>query len=121
MVNLTSPSDKNFILKNISQFKKSHKTALQLQHVGYDSDKHIYVNENLTSYNYKILQNALKLKRQKCIESTFSLRGLVYVKRTKDEPPIMVDSTSKLINLFRGGPEPINMPAEYSSNNNDQN
>lgn len=101
IVHLVSPNDKNYILKNIALFKKSNKTNMQLKHIGLNSDKPFYVNENLTTNNYKIFQNALKLKRQKCLESTFTLRGLVYVKRAREEPPIMVDSSDKLINLFR--------------------
>lgn len=101
MVNLISPYEKNFILKSIAIFKRSNKTNLLLNHIGFDSNKSFYVNENLTNENYIILQNALKLKRQKCLETAYSFRGLIYVKRIKSEPPILIENINQLSTFFQ--------------------
>lgn len=105
LVNLKSPYDKNFILKNISLFRKSKKTNLQLKHVGIDSNNPFYVNENLTANNYKIFQNALKLKKQKHFDSVFTLRGLIYIRYSRMESPILIESIDQLNQLFRENPE----------------
>lgn len=105
LVNLISPFDKNYVLKNISMFRKSNKSNLLLKHIGYDSDNPFYVNENLTTYNYKIFLNALKLRKQKHLESVFTLRGLVYVKRAITDPPILIDCIDQLTQLFRENSE----------------
>lgn len=101
MVNLTTPFDKNFILKNIAMFRKSNKSNLILKHAGIDSEQPFYVNENLTNHNYKIFQNALKLKKQKHLYSVFTLRGLVYVKRNSNDPPTLIENIDQLTQLFR--------------------
>lgn len=105
MVNLVSPFDKNYVLKNISTFRKSNKSNLLLKHIGFDSDNPFYVNENLTSHNYKIFQNALKLRKQKHIDTAYTLRGLVYVKLSRTEPPILIECIDQLTQLFRNNPE----------------
>lgn len=43
MVNLNTPYEKNIILKNFALFRKSNKSSRQLKHVGFDSDKPIYI------------------------------------------------------------------------------
>lgn len=105
MVHLATPFDKNFVLKNIARFRKSINSNLVLSHAGFDSNKPFYINENLTNHNYKIFQNALKLKRQKHLESVFSLRGLVYVRRPGSDSPTLVENIEQLTNLFRETPE----------------
>lgn len=100
MVKLFSPYDKNFILKSIANFRKRNKTPLLLNHIGEDSDRPFYVNENLTSTNFKILQSATRLKNAKKLRSVFTMRGLVYIKFNPDEQPIRVESMEELNNFF---------------------
>lgn len=106
MVNLASPFDKNFVLKNISMFRKSNKSNLLLKHIGIGSDNPFYINENLTSHNYKIFQNALKLKKQKHLDAVFTLRGLVYAKLARTDPPTLIECIDQLTQLFRVNAEP---------------
>lgn len=101
LVQLFSPYDRNFILKTLSNFRKNTKSQFCLNNIGFDSNKPIYVNENLTSCNFKILQSALKLKRQKNISSAYSLRGLIYIKIKPTDEPIMIEDISDLSHLFR--------------------
>lgn len=121
LVNLRSPYDKNFILKNIALFRKSNKCSLQLRHIGFDSGKPFYVNENLTSYNYKIFQNAMKLKRHKRIESVFTNRGLIYVRCSKAETPILIENSEQLSVFFRDLPEQNNSYNQHPEQNNNSN
>lgn len=100
MVKLLSPYDKNFILKSIANFRKRNKTPLLLRHIGENCDRPFYINENLTSLNFKILQSAVGLKKAKRLKSVFTLRGLVYIKFNSDEEPVRIDSMENLLNFF---------------------
>lgn len=100
MVKLFSPYDKNFILKSVAKFRKRYNTSLQLDHIGEDSDRPFYINENLTSSNFKILNAAVALKKVKKLQSAFTMRGLVYIKFNPDEQPIRIDSMEELNNFF---------------------
>lgn len=60
-----------------------------------------YVNENLTTNNHKILQQAIKCKKENKIKAAFTLRGLVYIKYDENDKPIRVDSLDDIAHLFR--------------------
>lgn len=72
LVKLLSPYDKNFVLKSLALFRKTNKSQLCLHHIGFERDNNfdnnsirkIYVNENLTSANFKILQAAIDLRKK---------------------------------------------------------
>lgn len=106
MVKLLSPYDKNFILKSIANFRKRNKTPLLLRHIGENCDRPFYINENLTSLNFKILQSAVGLKKAKRLKSVFTLRGLVYIKFNSDEEPVRIDSMENLLNFFPDAHQP---------------
>lgn len=115
-----SPYDKNCILKSIAYFKRNNKTLLSLNHIGFDSPNVIHINENLTATNYKILQSALKLKRQKIVESAYSFRGLIYVKERRSDPPHLIDEVELLSKFFREYPEQRGETASNPSTNTDE-
>lgn len=98
---LKSPFDKNFLLKSISKYKREKNTTLCLQQAGFDSSAPIYVNENLTPHNHEIFKAALNMKRSKKIKSTYTLRGLVYVKKFDADEAILIEFLEELTNLFR--------------------
>lgn len=106
MVKLFSPYDKNFILKSIANFRKRVKTPLLLRHIGENCDLPFYVNENLTSSNFKILQSAEGLKKAKRLKSVFTMRGLIYIKINSDEDPVRLDSLEDLLNFFPDAHQP---------------
>lgn len=109
MVKLFSPYDKNFVLKSIANFRKAHKTkSLYLDHIGYNSDRPFYVNENLTTLNYKILQAATKFKNAGRLKSVFAMRGIVYVKFDGNEQAVRIESIEELEGFFRGDEQPNN-------------
>lgn len=97
---LCSPFEKNYLLKCIAKFRSENKTHLCLRQAGFDSDEPIYINENLTPHNHKIFKEALLLKKNKKIKSTFSLRGLVYVKKFDLDDPVLIEFSEDLHRLF---------------------
>lgn len=100
---LLTPYDKNFVLKSLSVYKKKN-NHLRLNLLGFDSDnqnQQFYINENLTNGNFKILRQALALKKQRILQSAYSFRGLVYVKRLSTDQPFCVVALDTLDNLFR--------------------
>lgn len=96
-----SPYDKNFFLKNLSKFKKSTKSNLTLNHIGQQSNNPIYINENLSNTNYKILQEAVRLKKTKNITSAYTFRGLVYIKHNSSDQPRCIEHVDVLKQFFR--------------------
>lgn len=100
-VKLLTPFDKNAILRAYALFKKTQKCQLSLFHIGYESSMPVYINENLTVNNFKILQAALNLKRKKIISTAYSLRGLVYIKRVSTGQPEVIDDIADLNHFFR--------------------
>lgn len=98
---LRSPFEKNFLLKSIAKFRRETQTNLRLSHAGFESDQNIYINEDLTPHNHQIFKAALNMKKNKEIKSTFTLRGLVYVKKFDADDPFLVEFIEDLNNLFR--------------------
>lgn len=102
IVQMMSPYDKNFFLKSLAEVRKSQNNfSLRLHDLGYNSDSVFYVNENLTRNNYIVFQNAMKLKKDKLIHGTFTMRGLVYIKQTPTAQPIQIDNIDELNGFFR--------------------
>lgn len=101
VVKLFTPFDKNSILRAVALFKRSQKTQLRLCHIGFESNQHIYINENLTTTNFKILQASLNLKRKNLISSAYSLRGLIYIKCVSTDEPKLIEDITDLNQFFR--------------------
>lgn len=111
IVKLFTPYDKNAILRALALFKRSQ-SQLCLYHIGYESNQHVYINENLTSKNFKILQATLNLKRKNIISSAYSLRGLIYIKSVSTDEPRLIEDVADLNQFFR---------ADNNEDNNDDN
>lgn len=94
-----SSQDRNFFLRTISKYKRETKSQLSLASLGFKSNAHIYINEDLTNNNYKIFREALKYKKQKQLSSAYTLRGLVYVKRIGFDRSVRMDDIEEL-NFF---------------------
>lgn len=91
IVNFLSPYDKNFFLKRFFDFKKRNNNyTVSLNDLGFNSNKPFYINENLSNTNYKIFREATKLKKDKCVQSAYTFRGLVYIKRCSTDEPICI-------------------------------
>lgn len=101
IVKLMSAYDRNFFLKSLSAHRKSKTDfCFRLNDIGFESQTKFYVNENLTQPNYKILQAALKIKRQNKLHAVFTIRGLVYVKVSSTENPRCIFDDSELDQFF---------------------
>lgn len=99
-----SPYDKNFFLKNLSLYKKNNNRILTLNITGLNSNTPFYINENLSNTNYTIFQRAIHFKKKHFIQSAYTFRGLVYVKRTADDNPICIEHVD-ILDGFRGSSE----------------
>lgn len=107
VVKLCSPYDKNYLLRAIAKYRHDNKNVngnlpvtLKLRIAGFDSDQPIYINENLTPYNYNIFRLALKMKKERKIQSTYTLRGLVYVKKLTSDEPMLIEFPEQINQLF---------------------
>lgn len=101
IVKLMSPYDKNFFLKSFSEFRKYNKSFnFILRDIGINSTSKFYINENLTQGNYRLLQTAIKLKKQNQLQSAFTIRGLVYVKLTATDMPKCILDENDFDQLF---------------------
>ena len=115
LVKLCSAYDKNFILKSLALFKKSNRSQFCLQHIGFTSHNNsiVYLNENLTSNSYKILNAAISLRKKNRLTSAFTLRGLVYIKVNPGDKPMCFEDLNELLKFFPESSE--NTLADFST------
>jgi len=91
LVKLASPQIRNDTLRLLAEFRKSTKKQLSLKHVGFDSTAPIYVNEQLTQSNHKILNTAIRIKKHNNnIHSVFTRRGIVNITLHKNSAAIPI-------------------------------
>lgn len=69
---------------------------LKLRHLGLDSDRRIYVNENLTVGARKVKVAALRLKKAGKLSTVYTKQGVVHVKPTAESRPTVVNSEKDL-------------------------
>lgn len=72
------------------------KRDLKLCHLGIDSPRRVYVNENLTVTARKIKASALRLKKAGKLSSVYTKLGTVMVRRSSDQLPVPVRSDEVL-------------------------
>lgn len=75
------------------------KRNLQLSHIGLNSTRRIYVNENLTVSARKVKAAALRRKKEGKFSSVFTKLGTVYVKVAASGPIVAVHSEQQLDDL----------------------
>ena len=96
----STPFQRNLILKSISHFVRNQKEPLKLYILGFDANVPFYVNENLTPMNYKTFTQALRLKRDKILDSVYTMRGKVNVKLHNSEEFCQISSIEDLNKLL---------------------
>lgn len=101
LAKLCTPRERNTLLKTISYYRRESKSQLTLNILGFNSNTPFFINEDLTTDNYNILQASLKLKRKKLINTSFTMHGIVYIKFCHSDRPIRIHSTQQLRSLFR--------------------
>lgn len=88
-----------FALKNhrddfYSSYLRKH--DLQLSHLGFESTRRVYVNENLTTTGRKLKAAAVRLKKAGKLAAVFTKLGAVIVKPTATGQPIVIQSEEQL-------------------------
>lgn len=88
-----------FALKNhrddfYSAYLRKH--DLQLNHLGIESTRRVYVNENLTVAARKLKAAAVRLKKTGKLASVYTKLGVVLVKPTATTQPIAIQSEEQL-------------------------
>lgn len=77
------------------------KRDFKLSHLGFESDRRIFVNENLTVASRKIKAAAIRLKKSGKLVSVYTRGGIVYVKQTVDGAPKAIYELSHLDQLAK--------------------
>jgi len=97
-VKLSSPRAKKSLLRSIAVLRRDKKTELALNHIGFESNTRIYINEQLTKHNYSILKAAVKMKKQNKFHAVFTRNGICQV---NTDNAISVNSMQQLLALSR--------------------
>lgn len=69
---------------------------LSLIHIGFNVDKRIYINENMTDEARRIKGKAISLRRSGKLHAVFTKDGCVFIKPTPDDEAVMVRSLDEL-------------------------
>ena len=81
--------EKKKLLKNIDKSKLS-----------FANDTKIYVSENLTPYNQRLAWKCRELKRAKKIHKVWSMKGVMKIRRSSNEPPYSIYNDDGIRYLF---------------------
>ena len=103
-------SNRKFAKQALSNRKKLK--SIDKSTLGFTND--LFINENLTPVNNRIVYNCKKLKRQNLISKTYTVNGMVYLisNNVKRGKPVKVLHMQTLLNLF---PE-----AEFEASSNEE-
>ena len=96
IVKFTKKSDKQNLFRAIAQQRRTRKSPIQLSEIGFNSTKFIYVNESLTKRNYQLLRQALRLKKQNLISSSYTRNGQLYIQKSSADSPILIKCANDL-------------------------
>jgi len=99
LIKLSTPQSKHNFLFNLAKFRRDNNDNLRLKHMGFESDKEIYINEQLTKANHKILKSAVGMKKKKLLWSVFTRNGIVFVKKPQQENAIRIENVNQLREL----------------------
>ncbi|XP_036343519.1 uncharacterized protein LOC118752750 [Rhagoletis pomonella] len=82
VIKFHSPLDRNRTLRAFGDYRRRMKSAVPLQTLGIQGNFHLL--EGLGKEN-RLLQAAIKLRREGKLQSAFTLRGCVHVRSTNDK------------------------------------
>lgn len=88
-----------FALRNVrNDFYRRYMTNrnLTLRHIGFDADRRVFINENLTKLSREIRSEALKMKKAGALTQVYTRNGAVYVKRHGLSTPELVQRAEQL-------------------------
>lgn len=69
---------------------------LQLNHLGFDSTRRVYVSENLAAGARKLKAAAVRLKKARKLASVYTKLGVIFVKPSCTAPSIAIKSEEQL-------------------------
>lgn len=75
------------------------KRDLCLKHIGMNSDRRVFINENLTLSARAIKRAALKMRKENKLAAVTTKLGVVHVKTSSDGPPVAITSLEMLAQL----------------------
>lgn len=75
------------------------KRDLNLRLLGFNSDRRIFINENLTLNARKIKNAALTMKKEGKLSSVYSKAGIIYVKQREGSNPVAITQLGQLNEL----------------------
>ena len=96
IIKLSSPQSKHSFLHNLAKFRRDNNEILRLKHMGFESEKEIYINEQLTKANHKILKTAVGMKKKKSLWSVYTRNGIIFVKKRQNENAIRIENVNQL-------------------------
>lgn len=88
-----------FALRNVrNDFYRRYMTnrSLSLRHIGFDADRRVFINENLTKLAREIRSEALKMKKAGVLAQVFTRNGAVYVRRHSQSTSELVQCAEQL-------------------------
>lgn len=92
--------DRNRTLKAFSEFRRKNRGVVLMRKAGFDCETAFRIYESLNVPSRKILQLAIRQKRDKKFWSVFSLRGKVYVRLQRNSEAIHVPDEATLMRLI---------------------
>lgn len=94
LIKFLSPHDKSFVLRSIANYRKTTKQQPCLRDLGFDDcvNSAVFIHECLTVKNRSLLQYALKMKKEDKLFSVYTMRGRVYVKKSRNENAILIEN-----------------------------
>ncbi|XP_070075754.1 uncharacterized protein [Drosophila takahashii] len=99
IVKLENVRGKVELLRAIGAYRRDKKVQLSLQLIGFESPALMFMNEQLTKYNYEIFKEAMRLKKHKQLTAVFTRRGVVHVKLSEGGEPRYIQSSLELSEL----------------------
>jgi hypothetical protein len=101
LVKFARQLDKNEFYRRYFRHKN-----LNLTEIGFQLNQRIYITENLTKQDQEIHAEAMRLRHERKLFSVTTSRGVVLVRRNKDDRPIQIRGVSELMDLIGGAPMP---------------
>lgn len=99
VINFVASWDRNSFFRQYLLYLKNGNLNVSQLGIGLSSSARIYVSENLTKKNSIILSKCAALKTTNGIYQYYTKNGLVYVRRKKDDVPVLVPEFDMLLQL----------------------
>ena len=80
--------------------KKFETSKTEKSKLGFESNKKLYVNENLTPYNQHLALKCREWKGAGVIHSSWSSKGIIKLRSTENEYPIQIDHEDRIAALY---------------------